>query len=188
MNNFTINDRVRIIATPCRWFDATGTIIDTAGSQFRVDVPGGPAWFGPHELVKAEMGGGGRVTRTRASAKKAGSSFERSIADYLAKVLEDDRIDRRVKRGADDRGDIAGVRVHGQRLVIEAKDYGGRIMPGPWIQEAQTEAGNDDALLGCVVAKRRGTTDPGQMFVLMTLADLVCLLTGNRDHTHQEDI
>lgn len=132
--------------------------------------------------------GAPRMTRTRASAKKAGASFERAIADYLAAVLEDDRIDRRVKTGSQDRGDIGGLRHMGGRVVVECKDYGGRLMPGPWIQEAQTEAGNDDALAGIVIAKRRGTTDPGQMFVLMTVNDLTALLTGNRDHTHQEDI
>jgi hypothetical protein len=126
------------------------------------------------------------MTRSRASAKKAGASFERLTADYLAKVLEDDRIDRRVKNGNKDRGDIGGVRVHGQRLVIEDKDYGGRLMPGPWVEEAEAERGNDDALAGLVIAKRRGTTNPGQQFVLMTVDNLVAILTGNRDHTNQE--
>jgi len=126
------------------------------------------------------------MTRTRASAKAAGSSFERSIADHLAKVLEDDRIDRRVKTGKKDRGDIGGVRHMGWRLAFECKDYGGRLMPGPWVAEAETERGNDDALAGLVIAKRRGTTDPGQQFVLMTVNDLTALLTGDRTHLNQE--
>ena len=46
------------------------------------------------------------MTRSRATAKQAGSLFERSIADYLAVALNDDRIDRRVKTGAKDKGDI----------------------------------------------------------------------------------
>lgn len=125
------------------------------------------------------------MTRTRASAKAAGSSFERAVADYLAKHV-DDRIDRRVKNGAKDRGDIGGLRHMGGRVVIECKDYGGRLMPGPWISEAEVERGNDDALAGIVIAKRRGTTDPGQQFVLMTVNDLTALLTGNRDHIDQE--
>ena len=125
--------------------------------------------------------------RSRATAKKAGSSFERSEADWLAKHI-DDRIDRRVKNGAKDRGDIGGLRHMGGRVVIECKDYGGRLMPGPWIAEAEAERGNDDALAGIVIAKRRGTTDPGQQFVLMTVNDLAALLTGNRDHINQEDI
>lgn len=126
------------------------------------------------------------MTRTRASAKQAGATFERSLADWLAAKV-DDRIDRRVKTGAKDRGDIGGLRHMGGRIVIEAKNYGGRLMPGPWIGEAEIERGNDDALAGIVIAKRRGTTDPGQQFVLMTVNDLTALLTGNRDHTNQED-
>lgn len=125
------------------------------------------------------------MTRSRASAKKAGSSFERLIADHLAAVI-DDRIDRRVKTGSQDRGDIGGLRHMGGRVVIEAKDYGGRLMPGPWISEAETERGNDDAIVGLVIAKRRGTTDPGQQFVLMTVDNLTALLLGNRDHIDQE--
>jgi len=37
------------------------------------------------------------MPRTRSSAKAAGARFERQIADHLAQVLADDRIDRRVK-------------------------------------------------------------------------------------------
>lgn len=112
--------------------------------------------------------------------------FERSLADWLAAKV-DERIDRRVKTGAKDRGDIGGLRHMGGRIVIEAKNYGGRLMPGPWIGEAETERGNDDALAGIVVAKRRGTTDPGQQIVLMTVNDLTAILTGNRDHINQEE-
>lgn len=118
------------------------------------------------------------MPRNRASAKKAGSSFERLIADYLAAEI-DDRIDRRVKNGNKDRGDIGGVRCWGEPLVIEAKDYGGRIEAAAWLREAQTEAGNADAAAGIVTAKRRGITDPARQYVLMELQDLAWLLTGN---------
>jgi hypothetical protein len=101
------------------------------------------------------------VARNRASAKAAGSRFERTTADYLAATV-DDRIDRRVKTGAKDKGDIAGIRHMGGRVVLEAKDYGGRFLVGP------------------VVAKRRGTTDPGDQVVFMTLRDFAALLTGVR--------
>ena len=119
------------------------------------------------------------MTRNRASAKAAGARFERNVADYLAEHV-DDRIDRRVKTGAADKGDIAGIRHMGGRVVLEAKDYGGRYLVGTWLTEADVERGNDDALAGAVVAKRRGTTDPGDQVVFMTLRDLVALLTGVR--------
>lgn len=119
------------------------------------------------------------MTRSRASAKAAGARFERNVADYLAEHV-DDRIDRRVKTGAADKGDIAGIRHMGGRVVLEAKDYGGRYLVGTWLTEADVERGNDDALAGAVVAKRRGTTDPGDQVVFMTLRDLAALLTGVR--------
>lgn len=122
--------------------------------------------------------------RSRASAKKAGSSFERSIADYLAAVV-DDRIDRRVKAGNKDRGDIGGVRIHGKRVVIECKNTA-KISLGTWATEAEIERGNDDALAGIIVHKRHGKGSPADQWVTLTLSDLAALLTGNRDHTHQE--
>lgn len=119
------------------------------------------------------------MARSRASAKQAGSSFERLIADYLAETV-DDRIDRRPKTGAKDKGDIGGLRHMGQRVVVEAKDYGGQIKAAEWTAEAEVERGNDDAGVGLVVAKRRGTRDPGDQWVVMTLRDLASLITGER--------
>lgn len=121
------------------------------------------------------------MSRSRATAKSAGATFERSIADDLAHKI-DDRIDRRVKTGAADKGDIAGLRVHGQRVVLECKDYGGRLHAAEWLREAETERANDDALAGIVVAKRRGTRDPGAQYVLMDLNTLVALINGDRSH------
>jgi hypothetical protein len=119
------------------------------------------------------------MTRTRASAKAAGSRFERAIADALAEALQDDRVDRRVKTGAKDRGDVAGVRLHGQRVCIEVKDCARMDLPG-WTAEAQLEAGNDDALVGLVVHKRHGVGDPLRQWVSMTVADLVAILSGQK--------
>lgn len=118
------------------------------------------------------------MTRTRSSAKTAGTRFERTIADYLACALDDDRIDRRTKTGAKDRGDIGGLRHMGARVVVECKDYGGRLQPAEWTRQAHIEAGNDDACCGIVIAKRKGTTHPGAQWVLMTVDDLISLMNG----------
>ncbi len=120
--------------------------------------------------------------RNRRSAKSAGSRFERTVADYLAAVL-DDRIDRRVKTGAKDCGDIGGVRRSpcGSRIAIECKDTAKMDLP-QWTREAAAEAANDGALLGVVVHKRRGVGDPSEQWVSMTLADLVALIGGQRPH------
>ena len=120
------------------------------------------------------------MSRSRASAKAAGARFERVIADCLAEHL-DDRIDRRVKTGAVDKGDIGGVRTHtGHKVVIEAKDYAGRYQVGPWLEEAEQERINDRAEVGVVVAKRRGVSDPLQQVCFMSVADLIALLEGAR--------
>lgn len=116
------------------------------------------------------------MARSHTSAKKAGAAFERQIADHLAQEL-DDRIDRRVKTGARDRGDIGGVRTpDGRRVVIECKDHGGRLQPAQWVKEAHIEATNDGTDIGLVIAKRRGTTNPADQWVITTVEDLTRLL------------
>lgn len=119
------------------------------------------------------------MTRSRASAKAAGTRFETAIARALAEALDDDRIERRARTGGRDRGDIAGVRVHGQRVVLELKDCARQDLPG-WVREAHLEAGNDDALVGLVVHKRRGVGDPLDQWVTCTVRDLIALLSGRR--------
>ena len=117
------------------------------------------------------------MPRSRKSAKDAGARFERQIADYLAEALDDERIDRMVRRGADDRGDIMGVRIHQKRIAIECKNVTRMNLP-EWVGEAHREAGNGDALCGLVVSKRHGVGDPGSQWVICELRDLVALITG----------
>jgi len=122
------------------------------------------------------------MARTNRSARQAGARFERAVADYLAAHL-DDRIDRRVKTGAKDRGDIGGVRTfRGGRVVIECKDCA-TLSLGTWTREAEVERGNDDAIAGVVVHKKRGTALIGAQYVTMTVDDLVALLDGVRPST-----
>ena len=123
------------------------------------------------------------MARNRNSAKQAGARFERIIADFLRDDL-DDHIDRRIKTGAKDCGDIANVRdSHNRRIVIEAKDYGGKLNLPQWTKEAHQEAENDGAHVGLVIAKRRGTTDPADQWVAMTVNDLIQLLTPPQGNT-----
>lgn len=118
-------------------------------------------------------------SRSRRSAKAAGARFERVLADALAEHV-DDRIDRRVKTGAKDRGDIGGVRTgHGHRVVIECKDAR-PIALGGWYGEAEIERGNDDALVALVAHKRHGMGDPLDQWITCTVRDLIALLTGTR--------
>lgn len=121
------------------------------------------------------------MTRTRASAKQAGTAFETLVVGYLRNALQDIRIERRARNGAKDRGDVGGLMHMGGRIVVECKDYGGQIKAGEWTREAEVERGNDDANAGIVIAKRRGTTNPADQWVVMTLGDLVSILTGSRE-------
>lgn len=113
-------------------------------------------------------------TRTNRSARAAGTRFERSIADWLAQHL-DDRIDRRARTGARDRGDLTGIRHRGERVVAELKNTTRMNLAG-WIAEAHLEAMNDSARIGVVIHKRHGVADPSQQWVSMTVADLAWLL------------
>lgn len=117
------------------------------------------------------------VTRSRRSAKDAGARFERQMADYFAEALNDDRVDRMARRGANDRGDITGVRVHSKPLAIECKNVTRLNLP-EWVEEAHREAGNGDALCGVVISKRHGVGDPGSQWVHMEVRDLLALITG----------
>lgn len=119
------------------------------------------------------------MSRTRRSAKAAGTRFESITAGYLNQHV-DNRIERRAKNGAKDRGDIGGIRAMlGGRIVAECKDVATMALPA-WLREAETERGNDDAVAGVVIHKRRGTAEPADQYVTMTLRDLAALLTGER--------
>lgn len=119
-------------------------------------------------------------TRSRRSAKSAGTRFESLIARALSEALDDDRIERRARNGSQDRGDISGLRTYGRRLVVEAKDYAGRFLIGEWLREAEIERGNDDAAAAVVIAKRRGYGDPLDQVVICTVRDLGVLLGAQR--------
>jgi len=120
------------------------------------------------------------MTRSRQSAKAVGARHERVIADYF-KAHVSRFVDKMPKYGAADRGDILNVETFNEQAVaVECKDYGGRLEAGPWLGEAETERLNLGAVAGLVIAKRRGTADPGKQIVLMTVDDLVAILTGKR--------
>jgi hypothetical protein len=121
------------------------------------------------------------VGRSHAAARDAGAWLERVTADYLNHAFPDRDIDRGVKRGKNDRGDIGGLR-HGftrGALVVECKNVSARPdLPG-WLREAEVERRNDGAEFGVVVHKRHGSRDPGQQHVSMTLETFTRLIGGD---------
>lgn len=124
------------------------------------------------------------MVRNRKSAKKAGASFETAIANYLAWALDDERVERRHLSGVQDRGDITGVMLDGQRVVIECKNTS-RMNVSEHLREAELERGNDDATYGVVIQKRHGigiTTREtvGQQLVMMTLEQYALMLNHSQ--------
>lgn len=111
---------------------------------------------------------------------RKGASFERIVADHFQEHWIDgsaEFIDRRVKTGAKDKGDLVNVRIGKHRIAVECKntvEYKANL--SGWLKEAQEEAANDDALVGVVVHKRQGKGLPGKQYVSMELDDLITLL------------
>lgn len=120
------------------------------------------------------------MSRNRKSAKAAGARMEQAVADYLAWALNDHRVERRHLSGSQDRGDITGVMLDGERVCIEVKNTS-RSDVSAHLAEAQTEAGNDDAVFWAVVQKRHGVgidspLKVGQQLVVMTLNQYATIL------------
>ena len=113
--------------------------------------------------------------RNLKSAKAAGARFERLIADHLDSRLYGLHVDRQVKTGAYDSGDIAGVHLAGKRIAIECKNVTRMDLP-KWTREAHTEAGNIGGAAGIVIHKRHGNGKPEDQWVTMTVTDLVTII------------
>lgn len=103
-------------------------------------------------------------------SKKLGTGAETAVVNYL----RDNgwpHVERRAQAGTHDRGDIAGV----VGVVIEVKNCA-RMELAQWVDEAELEAGNDDAMYGVVWHKRRGRGSPSGWFVTMSGATFTALL------------
>lgn len=123
--------------------------------------------------------------RSRRSAKDAGARFEREVADYLSGVLGDDSIDKQVKCGSKDKGDVRGLFLAGKAVALECKEYRGEHHLPQWYREAERERGNKDAAYGVVVWKRKGTTDPAEQHVSMTLRTFAAMLAGGPENLEE---
>lgn len=115
------------------------------------------------------------MARNRASAKAAGTRMETLVATYLRDRLNNDAIDRQTKTGAKDLGDIRGVKLGPHKVAVEVKDVTKQALP-QWLREAEVERQNLGALIGVVVSKRHGTTNPGSQYVHMTLETFATIL------------
>lgn len=115
------------------------------------------------------------MPRSPKSAKAAGTKFERDVADYL-NANWDDHIDRRVKTGAKDKGDIANFRTTGnEKIVAECKNTSRLALPA-WWREVEAEKHNDEADYGVIIHKRHGSADPAKQWVTLPLSEFLKLL------------
>lgn len=116
---------------------------------------------------------------------RKGAKFEQQVAGHMSARLCGD-IERRVKNGMNDRGDISGLRVRGKRCVVECKCCKQMNLSG-WLEEAEVERGNDDAEYGIVVHKRRGCGEKrfGENYVTMTLDTFLAILVGGFDNLEE---
>lgn len=110
------------------------------------------------------------MTRSRRTAKQAGTAWESAIRDYLR-----DRgwphAERRARTGTKDQGDITGL----IGVCVEAKNTN-RIEPASFLDQALEEGSNAGADISVAWIKRRGKTSPEHGYVLMDGATLVRLL------------
>lgn len=109
-----------------------------------------------------------------------GTSFETQVVRYLRDELGDP-IERRAKCGTADRGDVAGVYMHGRRMVVECKNCRRMELP-KWLSEAETERVNDGADYAVVVHKRRGfgERNMGGTYVTLSLWQLARIIKDVR--------
>lgn len=115
-------------------------------------------------------------------AKQKGTQFESACRDYENNYLGSDTVDRLSTGGINDRGDLGWVYSHGQKIVQECKNRT-ELRLKTWLEEAERERGNADALAGVVISKRRGIGDAhmGDQLVVMTLRDFMAIITGYRE-------
>jgi hypothetical protein len=95
------------------------------------------------------------------AAKAKGTAWETAVVNTLRDYLSH-RVERRTLSGSKDRGDIAGL----PDVVIECKNAAKVDLAG-WLDEANTERRNADAMVGAVWFKRRGKSSPRDGYVLL---------------------
>lgn len=119
--------------------------------------------------------------------RKKGTAFESMVVDYLNARFETDEFHRLGMQGANDEGDVWGLTSHGRRVVLECKNVSTMAL-WKWVQEAEREAGNADAVCGLVVHKRKGAgvKSFGSTYVTTTLEGLAALITGESQAEFEE--
>lgn len=111
-----------------------------------------------------------------------GAAFESQVVRYLQTVLGS-AIERRVKHGIHDMGDVSGIFIDGKPCVLELKNHK-KMELSKWIGEAETEKGNADAEYAIVVHKRRGCGEKktSENYVTMTLETFAAIIAKGHEN------
>lgn len=114
-------------------------------------------------------------------SQRKGADFEQMCADYITKRTGGEVIRKRL-HGNKDEGDLFGVKFRGKRVTVECKDQA-KMALSQWVDEAETERGNDDGVYGIVIHKRkgRGAKRFGDTYVTMTLDTFLAMSVGGFD-------
>lgn len=99
-----------------------------------------------------------------------GTAAETAVVRYL-KDHGFPHAERRALHGTADKGDITGC----GPVVFEVKNHKTLDLAG-WLKELEDEMANANVAHGAVIAKKRGTTDPGEWYAVMPVRLLVELL------------
>ena len=105
--------------------------------------------------------------------KALGTAWETDVRNYVAKELDDERIERRALHGAKDMGDIHGLFTHGYSGIIECKrdrDMGASAL-AEYQRQTLDERENADADFALLVVKNFNHS-VGEAFCWVTLRDL----------------
>lgn len=95
-------------------------------------------------------------------SKRKGTGAEVAVRDHL-RANGYPYAERLACEGSKDRGDISGV----PGVVVEVKSTKAHDLAG-WLAELDAEMTNANVDIGVVWAKKRGTTNPGDWYVITT--------------------
>lgn len=113
--------------------------------------------------------------------RRKGTAWETACTVYLRRAFGDDErtIHRSALHGRLDEGDIHGLKANGGKVVVECKNAK-QPRYGEWVEEAEDEAWNADALYGVVFAKRHGLgiQHVGQHLAIMSIDCFIRLIGG----------
>lgn len=114
-------------------------------------------------------------------SKQKGTVMETAVTNYLRDAFSDTEhtIRRGALHGKNDEGDIHGLTLRGERIVVEVKNRR-RLELSDWLEQAERERGNADAAYGVVVFHRNGIglSRMGEQGVLMTLETFTRMIGG----------